>query len=59
MNKQQIEDLFLAIDVLITKRINNPNDTFEQFEERRNNIISQVLMAMKIKDNEPTKIKET
>lgn len=48
MDKKQIEDLFLAIDVLIGERINNQNDSFEQFAWRREKIVKQVSLAMKI-----------
>lgn len=52
MSKQQIEDLFLAIDLLIAERINNPNDTYERFQSRRERIVKQVLIAMKLKEND-------
>jgi len=52
MTAQQIKDLILAIDLLISERISNPNDTFEQFTARRERIIKQTLMVLKIKEKE-------
>lgn len=51
MTSQQIKDLFLAIDLLISERIKNTNDTFEQFNDRRIRITSHALLSMKIKDD--------
>lgn len=47
MSEQDIKDLMLAIDVLISERLRYSNDTCEQFNERRERITDQILMVMK------------
>jgi len=47
VSEQDIKDLMLAIDVLISERLRYSNDTCEQFNERRERITDQILMVMK------------
>jgi hypothetical protein len=53
MTKQQVEDLILAIDLLINLRINGArNMSFEKFTQERDRVIQMACAAMKIKDEE-------
>jgi len=53
MTEKDIEDLFLSIDLLIIKRLNNPNDTYEQFAERREQAAGHFITLLKIRGTLP------